>query len=152
MKQVFNQQAFEQALKGIKYANGRVIKLTYETIQDNGVVKATIGYYRLGIQHSHIKRVQDKKAQQIANGQVPQTRTSKDTYVNEYFIQAPNGDLKLKIYPTFNSHMKSQTTYTYNGQNVAKQWLIDNGLIKVRQYNEEPTMFTIWLKNLVAIG
>ena len=147
-----NQASFNQTLQNIHYANGRVIKLAYETIQDNGVVKATIGYYRLGIDHNKIKRVQDKRAQMIANGKTPQVRHSKDKYIDKYFVATPNGELKLKIFPIFNSHMRATTTYSYNGQERTKQWLIDNGLLKVSDSGEERTMFTIFLKNLVAIG
>ena len=147
------QQAFENALKNINYVNGRYVKVTYQTLSDNGVSKITTSSYRLGVDYNKIKRVQNKRAMQMAMGIETKPRKSQDTFINKYFMQTPNGDLKLRLFPKNNKHTKSHTTYYLNDKPTTKQWLIDNGLLKEKQYsNEEPIMLTIFLKNVLAIG
>lgn len=145
------QEAIELALQNIHYVNGRYVKITYEHIYDNGVSKVVKGSYRLGINYSNIQRVKDKRANDLAMGIQPKTKTTSDIVINNYVVLNKNGELKLKLFTNPNKNMRAKVDYFYNGQPTTKQWLLDNGLLKDKA-SEQPIMFTIMAKNLLAIG
>ena len=145
------QQQVEDRLNAINYYNGRAITIIYGKDYGNGVEKVVKYYGRLGVNYNHISRVIAQRELKKAMGIEPKQRKSSDTTINTYLILNKNGELKLRIVPLFNNHMKAKSDYYYNGNPTTKQWLIDNGLLK-EQERETPNEFTIMLKNLIALG
>jgi len=146
------QQEFNDALESMGYKVGRIAKITYQHPLDNEVTKVTIGYYKMGYPYKNDSRVKEAQALREAMGIEKKPRATTDTTIDNYFILNKLGELKLKLFTTINKHLKSKTTYYYKGNEVSKQWLLDNGLIKEQPTRDKPTMITIMLKNLLAIG
>lgn len=142
------QEEFNKALEEKGYKVGRIAKITYQSPMDNEVVKITIGCYKMGYNYGNDKRVKSRATMGVET----KARKSSDTTIDNYLVVNKNGELKLRLFTTINNHLKAKTTYYYKGNIVEKQWLIDNGLIKEQPPREKPTMITIMLKNLLAIG
>ena len=146
------QQDVENALQKIKYVNGRFVKVTFKNVASNGVTKIITGYYRLGINYGHIKSVQEENANRIANGIKKKAKVNNDTTINEYLVVNPNGELKLKMFPIPNSKNRTMVDYFLNGIQTTKQWLVDNGYLKVKPKKPVAKQMTIMVRDILAIG
>lgn len=142
-----------QKIKTIR--KGTFINIEYKSFpkplaahKDAVIEKITKGVYRLGITYANMKINENKVTGPLPFGEwQPNYENYIITHTNK------NGDYKewLRIYTS--NHHHSHTTWMLNGQEVNKQWLLDNGYIgKSSAESKHNDLFIIEIKNLIKLG
>lgn len=110
------------------------------------VMKVTQGVFRLGVRYSKLKVNIGKQVQPLKGG------TWKKDYENLLIeSSAKEGQINLRVYTTNNHKHRAKTTYYLNGEEVSKQYLLDNGYIKDYQ-KDHLDLFLVNLENVIRIG
>ena len=103
---------------------GVIRKIHYTKNMPNGVFKDTISYVRFITDYENVAVIIEKRN----NGIEKANRVYTDTFVNAFISVNKEGREKVRVYTIPNNeNLKAHTTYTLNGVETTKQYLIDNG-------------------------
>lgn len=143
-----------QEFENLKIRKGAFVSMEYcsyprvpKSKGDAIVMKITQGVFRLGIRYAKMKANIGKEIQPLKGG------TWKENYENILIESSANeGQVNLRVYTTNNHKQKSKVAYYLNGQEVDKQYLLDNGYIKEYDKKDFNGIFLVKLDNVIRIG
>lgn len=129
---------------------GTFLHIEYMKEEQKGehlLVKESSGVYRIGINYANLKTQKNKVTGPLAWGEWVKC------YENYLLSHTKKGETEenfyLRIYTT--DSVKTVSRYFLDGVERTKQWLIDNGFIKVKK-SERLDCFCVNVKNITKIG
>lgn len=124
---------------------GTIHKVGHRTELAKDVYKETYGLYRVGVSYRNITNV---IAKGLGGGPLP----GNDKWLLfPYAIQSEKG-IKIRLTNTYNSHAHLSTKYFYKGEEVTKEFLLENKLVapsKLKHRSGILDTFTVFLDNII---
>ena len=113
--------------------------------KEDNIIKHSNGTYRLGIGYYNINGNQDKERKPSTKGNFEE---GLENYIIKRIDKNGNEVNYLRVYTT---NHKTTSQWTLNGQEVTKEWLIDNGYIS-KSKSQPIDCFDINIDNIISIG
>jgi hypothetical protein len=113
--------------------------------KEDNIIKHSNGTYRLGIGYYNINGNQDKERKPSTKGNFEE---GLENYIIKRIDKNGNEVNYLRVYTT---NHKTTSQWTLNGQEVTKEWLIDNGYIS-KTKSQPIDCFDINIDNIISIG
>ncbi len=124
---------------------GTFQKMISETQITEGVVKKVESIIRVGIDNKNRAANKNKVV-----GDLPWGEFTLEHYIIEHTNKKGEHNVYLRYYTT---HHRPKVTYLYQGQEVSKQYLIDNGIISESKLkSNDSDVRNININNIIRLG
>lgn len=127
---------------------GTFQKMISETQITEDLIKRVESVIKVGILNKNRKEILEKN--KIINDKLPYGSYLIDKYIIEHTNKNNEYNLYLRYYTT---HHKAKVKYFYKGQEVTKQYLIDNKIVSESKIkSNDSSVRNINIKNIIRLG
>lgn len=154
-----------QAIDNKQIKKGVIIKAKWQSFpnkKNTDIVKVSEGFVKTGIFYGNLRVIKERN---LTDNVTIDLNTYVSPFKNYHTVKGyetyllehnDNGKTNVILYLPYGfKNLKSTVKYYYKGNEVSKQWLLDNGLVKdymVTSGNNETGRFTVDINNLLQLG